>query len=175
MPYIERRMYVEYGPRPGPHIIYASGSEMEMDGPALSAVIEFFQNPYWTRMWIVQELVVSRDFVVYGAHHILSGWALRCFAIWLDDHVPADATLLLMSPHVLYLLSRAPNGGTKYLLSDLLHHLDKGQCSDPKDRVYFFMIAFEEWYFDSSRLQQARYRCTAGCCTAGRERDDCSF
>ena len=132
MPYIEFKMAAEYGRRPGAFITY----QTEPKGPELSTVIEFFQNPYWTRMWIVQELTVSCDFTVYGPHFTLSGYLLRCFAIWLDDHIPATEPIQLMSPHVMYLLTRAPGSGAKYLLSDLLKHLDKGLCFETKDRVY---------------------------------------
>ncbi|PMD45714.1 HET-domain-containing protein [Hyaloscypha variabilis F] len=130
MPYIEDKMAAEYGRRPGPFIIY------EMEPPDLSTVIEFFQNQYWTRMWIVQELTVSCDFTVYGAHYTLAGYLLRCFAVWLDDHVPMREPIQLMSPHVMYLLTRSPRGAANYLLSDLLKHLDRAQCFETKDRVY---------------------------------------
>jgi len=133
MPYIELRMLAEYGGGPTVTIETQGGGTY---GPSLSTVIEFFQNPYWTRMWIVQELVTSQDFTAYGARNSISGWALRCFAVWLDDHVPARENTQLMSPHVNYLLTRAPNGSARYLLSDLFYHLSQGQCWDLKDRLY---------------------------------------
>jgi hypothetical protein len=132
MPYIESQMAAEYGRLPGAFITY----QTEPKGPELSTVIGFFQNPYWTRMWIVQELTVSCDFTVYGAHYTLPGYYLRCFAVWLDDHIPEVEPIRLMSPHVMYLLTREPRGAAHYQLSDLLKHLDGGLCFDTKDRVY---------------------------------------
>jgi hypothetical protein len=52
----------------------------------LAPVLEFFNQDYWSRMWIIQEVVLAPRFIVQCGSEILDGDVLENFEVAMYDH-----------------------------------------------------------------------------------------
>ncbi|KAI3318503.1 HET-domain-containing protein [Xylariaceae sp. AK1471] len=111
-----------------------------------SLVDEIFSRPYWSRIWIIQELLLAKDIIpLYGHLRFtwrgltgsLQPWAVFGKSKWRHS---ALTRLILMVGGVTY---SPRNGG---VLGELMRSLAHSECSDPRDRVFALLslVAHEE-------------------------------
>lgn len=140
-----------HGPEP---LIISSKTSSEMSGGETSmqdkdvfsapALRHFFGNPYWLRLWIVQEIMLARYIRVICGETLLSWDELKRFCtstlrnayvegnayfdenVSLDDFVPLQVRWLTH-----YALS-----ARHYSYAELLATFSTSQCENPQDRVF---------------------------------------
>jgi hypothetical protein len=103
-----------------------------------SALRHFFGNPYWLRLWIVQEIMLARYIRVICGETLLSWDELKRFCsstltkvylngnVYLDDVVPSQVKWL--TDHAL--------SARHYSYAELLLTFSASQCQNPQDRVF---------------------------------------
>lgn len=99
---------------------------------ALHAVKSLFANPYWHRLWVMQEIWLARDFIVMCGPNVLAWASLRLpeFLFGVEKHD-------LLPYHINYI--RQARGASTRPKLDLLQALKLFQgcgCHDPRDKVY---------------------------------------
>jgi hypothetical protein len=98
----------------------------EEDG---SAVKDLLARPYWSRLWIVQEVILARDILVLCGSSMTS-WSRfedflkGDFLFWNSDSHPAGNLIRTR------LETRAP------LLFEAILRFKENECKDPRDKVY---------------------------------------
>ena len=86
-------------------------------------------HPYWTRMWIVQELVLAQDVVFcYGGWEFT--WEILSSVI---DGEPAD--VLKKTAHSI-MKQRAIRHSNEHRLEKLLQTFQSALCSEPRDKIF---------------------------------------
>jgi hypothetical protein len=129
------------------HDLICSGSTQLLPHPYVShaervallrnAVIALFTNPYWSRLWIVQEILLSTTAtVVWGQCAVpltnIQEFELSPGNLTIPEaEAPRKQFELLMSRY-------APETGdkTRSSLYEALNVLHASGCSEPKDKVY---------------------------------------
>jgi hypothetical protein len=102
---------------------------------------QLFQRPYWTRIWIIQEVVLAKDLTILFGDYALSRKHLEaCLSLLrLADGQPCEEAADLLN--VFYILETRrefrDHGGCD--LSELMQRFRHFKCSDPRDRVYGFL------------------------------------
>ena len=88
----------------------------------------FFQNPYWTRLWIVQEVMLARYIRIFIEDTIVSWEELKRFCTIRSD-----------GPKRLRWLVENAQTGQTFSFSVLFDIFGENRCADPSDRVYAFL------------------------------------
>ncbi|KAF2649711.1 HET-domain-containing protein, partial [Lophiostoma macrostomum CBS 122681] len=96
----------------------------------------FFQNPYWHRLWIVQEVMLARYIRIMCGETLLSWEELQRFCSTGLGHLPTDAAQAVPS-QVIWLAEHAMLAET-HSYSTLLLTFSLNECQDPRDKVYGF-------------------------------------
>ena len=125
-------------------------------------LIMFFRRPWFTRVWIIQEVALSRNCVVLCGNHILpweslvrtigfltkTGWWGRLSTSWWRQHLPipwylrgryrqllvGDDHISIESAPVILTLVRNPNPESlAWFLAGLLRN---SKATDPRDKVF---------------------------------------
>ncbi|RYN72964.1 hypothetical protein AA0117_g8168 [Alternaria alternata] len=102
------------------------------DSISLPALRHFFGNPYWLRLWIVQEIMLARYIRVMCGETLLSWDELKRFCsstlpnVYSDDVVPLQ--LKWLTDHAL--------SARHYSYAELLLTFSASQCENPQDRVF---------------------------------------
>lgn len=116
-----------------------------------SAIFDFRRRTYFTRTWIIQEVLLARDLTVYcGEHSVawdaLTEWALRMPLRRTLRHAP------------LTLLAQARSRRQEYEGTDgyasLMSDFCPSQCADVRDKVYGLLGLLPE-HRDSLRIDYA--------------------
>jgi hypothetical protein len=116
----------------------------------MGALGTLFSQPYWTRMWIIQEFVVAKDMrFLYGDEHF--SWNdFRCTMLYLDDsnvaiHCQAHKVTAVRNNHRYILMSSAFSvyrtrklykSLACFSIFELISAYHKQECSDPRDKVF---------------------------------------
>ncbi|KAH8593139.1 heterokaryon incompatibility protein-domain-containing protein [Bisporella sp. PMI_857] len=90
--------------------------------------VELLQNSYFTRVWIVQEILLAEDIEVLGGTTWINWRSFAVVPLTVDAGIPL-ATCSLLDRAQSYL--RGSTG-----LAELLIDFGMNQCTDPRDRVY---------------------------------------
>ncbi|KAI0116184.1 HET-domain-containing protein [Hypoxylon sp. NC0597] len=101
-----------------------------------SFVDEIISSPYWSRMWIVQELILARTIILLyghlrlpwkGVNGVMQAWSTFGKSKW--RHSPA-INLVFMTVGAQYT--------RKYgrALGELMRYLEHSEATDPRDRVF---------------------------------------
>lgn len=98
------------------------------------AVTHFFTNPYWGRLWIVQEIMLARYIRIFCGHTLLLWNELAHFCSHGIKHLPAKARQSI-SAQVHWLAEHALSAKT-FGFSSLLKTFCTNSCEDPRDKVY---------------------------------------
>jgi hypothetical protein len=106
-------------------------STSKLSGPVLK---QFFGNPYWLRLWIVQEIMLARYIRVMCGETLLSWEELRRFCSSGLTHLPPEAAQAVPS-QVLWLTQHALSG-QQFTYPSLLHAFGTSGCENPRDKVY---------------------------------------
>lgn len=107
--------------------------------PAYGALGRLLQRPWFSRVWIIQELAVSRDAVVIcGMHHF--SWTNFLTAVEYSYKLLVPAYWSNTS-HVervmqIEMARRASQSGERFSLSTLLHLFRKFEATLLKDKIY---------------------------------------
>jgi hypothetical protein len=119
---------------PDNDLISASSDESltnELSGPVLQ---RFFGNPYWLRLWIVQEIMLARYIRVICGETLLSWEEIKRFcSSGLKRFLPEAA--LAVPPQVLWLTQHALSD-KQFTYPNLLHAFGTSGCENPRDKVY---------------------------------------
>lgn len=99
------------------------------------ATEEFAALPYWSRLWIIQEVLLARRArILYGTFNMSWKHFVRILQVWPLEvgHIRAEFERLVQLQQDLG-LKRKPS------LTDLVLRFKQSQCRDPRDRVYGFL------------------------------------
>ena len=102
-------------------------------------VIELLRRPYWRRVWIIQELLLSKNVELrYGSSTIQ--WqnldeSYKKLEIWRKDVGILPEKQEFQAFAALSRAMKAPNHHSRDLLSLLREHINS-QCTEPRDRVF---------------------------------------
>ena len=106
----------------------------------IQAVASILKNGYFTRLWIVQEIILSKRKRVLCSHR----WA---GAVWLDwtnlAYIARRFQHRLPSTPAMHLVKDHPQG-LEFKLIKAVRFFSKGQCHDPRDKVYGLMGLVQE-------------------------------
>jgi hypothetical protein len=108
-----------------------SVSEHPISRPALQ---DFFGNPYWLRLWIVQEIMLARYIRVVCGETILSWDELKRFCSSIQQGY-ISTTIHMVPRQVMWLANHALSA-KQYSYADLLLTFSSSECENPQDRVY---------------------------------------
>jgi hypothetical protein len=103
----------------------------ELSGHALR---EFFGNPYWLRLWIVQEIMLARYIRVICGETLLSWEEIRRFCSSGLKRLSPEAALAV-PPQVIWLTQHALSD-RQFTYPSLLHAFGTSGCENPRDKVY---------------------------------------
>lgn len=102
----------------------------------------FCEAEYWHRAWIVQEIVLAKDFEIWCGQETMSSasWTLHATSLRLM-RIPSP---ICVRAYKLSKFRSSIHGRYKGLLRNLDDLLDVGlgKCSDPKDRIYSVLSLF---------------------------------
>ena len=106
-------------------------------------VSHFFNDPYWTRRWIVQEVALARSVVIATPETDLTAKRADQIPFSFSEHVKdvqtltrSDIEAILTSPASGMLSSRSRESGPKGSLGSLLISHKQTRCSDIRDRTF---------------------------------------
>lgn len=103
------------------------------DGVAVDILLK---NAYWTRLWVVQEMLLARDITIMCGHYTVRWDALDR---WFLHHKPkvnyhsADTCANVMNAAVAY---RRLGPAHQHEFEDALRNFCGQKCSDVRDKVY---------------------------------------
>lgn len=96
-----------------------------------AAIREIAKSPYWTRLWVVQEVALSTNRVLLGESGAVNMEDFEC----LLAHFSSTFTVLEAVTKLLSYLPQSSNN-QKIPLPTLLRYFGDRQCLDLNDRVY---------------------------------------
>jgi hypothetical protein len=111
-----------------------------------AAISAFFNRQYWTRMWVVQEVLLAKEIQIICGDQLLPwghlySWyqTIRSVKVGGSVHICELSLELVHSPSAVLLDQRAcyrKSPGPEYSLDQLIeiYHLQK--CSNPRDKVF---------------------------------------
>jgi hypothetical protein len=129
------------------------------------ALHEFMQRPYWSRLWIIQEMVMgasglvircgdsSIDWITFSAgmdtlkNHL---WSIKDELLEFDfaddeNHEAGWATTSIHLANDLAVLSKNQEDGKQWLtFGRILEIAHSADCQDPKDKVYGLLAMLED-------------------------------
>lgn len=113
---------------------------------------------YWTRLWVVQELVLARCIILLCGEYVISWSTFSILRV-----VPGHLTYRQFYNAITALDRRHQWKGQPERLEDLVLHwdLDKLQCTDPRDRVYGLFALLDKSEEGTIGLLEVDYRKTA--------------
>lgn len=103
----------------------------DLAGPALQ---HFFGNPYWFRLWIVQEIMLARYIRVICGETLLSWEELRRFCSSGLKRLSSEAARAV--PLQVIWLTLNALSGRQFTFSSLVQALGTSGCQNPRDKVY---------------------------------------
>jgi hypothetical protein len=104
-------------------------------------VVALVNNPWWSRVWVIQEVAMSRD-VVFQCGRVLTSWdgvystVEHTSAHFVRGSFPLILKVLLMSPKSKSVSSQFNSLEQQMELSDLLERFRYCEATDPRDKIY---------------------------------------
>jgi len=98
----------------------------------------FFNEPYWTRVWVIQEIAVAASItMLYGDIEIPWSDVAGLLKLWKDSHlVPFNTQAYKRALHLLELRNRFLLTREPIKLLDALHWSYNTRATDSRDRIY---------------------------------------
>lgn len=125
--------------------------DLLVDATAGKAILALFARPWWHRRWVVQEVALARQVIVYCGKHSFH-WVVPFIALklmsYLRDGSPRNSwnrrgtpglehfTAAINLLAVRHSRSRHDPGSDHSKALKLLIHLDRHHCTDPRDLVF---------------------------------------
>lgn len=112
-----------------------------------NALFEIFRRPYWTRLWIVQELRLAREVTFWCGRSSMKRQDLWRAYKWLEknehlidwaidqEHIAVASQVQWMNPQIQSLVGRIIFDDNNDLLTVLGEHW-KSECADERDRIF---------------------------------------
>ncbi|KAF1352775.1 HET-domain-containing protein, partial [Lizonia empirigonia] len=100
---------------------------------AIETLRTFFQNLYWTRLWILQEIMLARYIRIICGDSLLSWEELRHFCVSALDSGALEGLRL---PILTKWLAENALSAKTYSLEELFDTFEESQCQDPRDRIF---------------------------------------
>ncbi|MCJ1252949.1 hypothetical protein MMC24_000755 [Lignoscripta atroalba] len=98
------------------------------------ALLQLFRRPWWSRSWVLQEVVAARSDPLVGCGHKWLSWSVFKTAHGFMCKTTSSRVLQTMtSPAQTLLLAR---NGARTSMRDLLQGTFSFQATDPRDKVY---------------------------------------
>jgi hypothetical protein len=101
-------------------------------------IMQLYNKEYWSRIWIIQEILFARRIIIHFGPSQISWHELT--ARW--DNSREDENMCIAAGTSLAVMKNRnydPINPVKQSLSTWLHHFNKSQCYDPRDKVYAFL------------------------------------
>jgi hypothetical protein len=113
----------------------------------LSAMIDFCNLPYWSRLWIVQEVVLAKSLVLCFGDNAKTTirWEVMKKARFSLDQIPVfwkldsplDAKIQIIKDSLAFQMDRLRDGNGEILpLHRLIQITQNALCKDPRDKIY---------------------------------------
>lgn len=118
-----------------------------------TAIKHLFSRPYWSRLWVIQEIKLARDIYVLCGHKEMPWHLLKRFVEQQvgrkgisSDLINLNAALLVLGHGIKYVRDTHPmfvneyeyNRGSHQRLRQNIYMFCHFQCTDPRDKVYAF-------------------------------------
>ncbi|KAF7867484.1 uncharacterized protein EAF02_009675 [Botrytis sinoallii] len=106
-----------------------------------AGIIRLFENPWWDRMWTVQEALLGKDtLLISGRRSILQNDLSAIFTSQLahskDGCNPRKSGFITTSFMKMRFLREYRDGSASSSLEGLLNVFGERRCSDPRDKIY---------------------------------------
>jgi hypothetical protein len=129
------RQRPDKGRKKGPD--FAPVQDERVQEPLASPGLQhFFSNPYWLRLWIVQEIMLARYIRVLCGETILSWEELQRFCTSGLKNLPSEAAQAVPA-QILWLTEHAL-GAKNFTYPSLLWTFVLNECQEPRDKAYGF-------------------------------------
>jgi hypothetical protein len=101
-------------------------------------LIQLFRCQWFTRLWVVQEVVLSEDATIIWGDEEIPISAVAATAIWLYQYKMVTGIWIdgITNFITIWHLRLAKNYNLKSSLTSLMRATWKFECTDPRDRVY---------------------------------------
>lgn len=113
---------------------YQAECQDDSSSLTITELNDFFGNSYWTRLWIVQEIMLARYIRIICGETLLSWDELRRFVLSGARTLSAEAQSIL-PPQVTWLAEHALLAKT-YSFASLLETFCTSECYDLRDKVF---------------------------------------
>jgi hypothetical protein len=127
----------------------AKGAEIALSVSAQQALLQLLSRPYWTRIWIIQELAVASSIIILCGRHKLSWEAFSHYSN-TEFVAAADETANNRLERFEKILEfRIDNLTPKPIrLLDALYRSQSALSTDPKDKLYALLgLVFDGGHF----------------------------
>lgn len=97
---------------------------------------------YWSRMWVVQELLMAKEIQLFAGQHHFDFEHLKSVVHYSSNGTASNAFCKLQP----FLANRDPDRfpQSKLPLYDLLMHFKDSKCGDPRDKVFSLLSLIPE-------------------------------
>lgn len=106
----------------------------DASNPSSAAIASLQHRTYWTRTWIIQEIVLASDIHIFCGDRF-SHWPN--FVLHMPDHDTDNPAIGMRNPtHTLGKLKKLRIIATRLTLRQLLFQCHMSRCSEPRDLIY---------------------------------------
>ncbi|TLD18843.1 hypothetical protein E2P81_ATG01571 [Venturia nashicola] len=94
-----------------------------------SVIHRLLENPYWSRLWIVQEFVLAQDLLLCVGSFVVKWKDFRNYILHLGEEFPISTTNLMDQRY-------HEQSGERDRISGLVQKFAETRCTDPRDKVF---------------------------------------
>jgi hypothetical protein len=99
------------------------------------SILDFAKRPYWTRLWIVQELIQTENLVILWGDHLLQWEALSIFNMYECAVSSEKGEFEQWRLGDLIIFATLPMNDSMYF-SKVVRYFSHFRCGEPRDKVY---------------------------------------
>jgi hypothetical protein len=124
-------------------------------GEIVEALNIMYQRPYWSRLWIVQELCVANEILLVCGRATMTWaqWTSAMFRCWTQKIQMCSVDDLISGNHeggnlgLLHLVGETQHSSTsRTYLARLIENTRDAECTDSHDRIFSLLgLAIESW------------------------------
>jgi hypothetical protein len=131
-------------PKAEPHELY----KMEGTNPDERPLLYLAKSKYWSRLWIIQELVLGKQVTILYGHEALAWSSLASYGIRAEVHIwgalekqrrrsPSNLLVRVVAIRMIILWREAfPNQWLEFDYTSAVLYFSRHKCAEPKDKVY---------------------------------------
>ena len=112
----------------------------------VKSLLMLLRKPWWTRMWVVQEVSMARDVIMYCGDSVF-GWdeldhAVVCISTAFGTiqrhfhHSNIDPSDLISNASRFMNLRKVWHSANPFNAAAILHRIGSNLCADPRDKIY---------------------------------------